>query len=50
MGVGLNVVQDIISAHGGRITLSNQAEVGAKVTLELPVTSDPAAGAAPASR
>lgn len=37
MGVGLNVVSEIISAHHGELRLSNHAEGGAQVTILLPV-------------
>jgi signal transduction histidine kinase len=35
MGVGLNVVQEIITAHGGEISLRNHPEGGAVVTVRL---------------
>ncbi len=35
MGVGLNVVQEIISAHGGHIMLKNHPQGGAVVAIEL---------------
>ena len=37
MGVGLNVVQEIISAHGGGIMLKNHPQGGAVVVIELPM-------------
>jgi len=37
MGVGLNVVQEIITAHGGAVHLRNHAEGGAVVTVGLPL-------------
>jgi len=37
MGVGLNVVQEILTAHQGSLHLSNDPERGASVTLELPL-------------
>jgi signal transduction histidine kinase len=37
MGVGLNVVSEIIAAHHGELRLSNHAEGGALVTILLPV-------------
>jgi signal transduction histidine kinase len=37
MGVGLNVVQEIVSAHGGTISLRNHPEGGAVVALTLPL-------------
>jgi signal transduction histidine kinase len=36
MGVGLNVVQEIISAHGGEMGLCNHRDGGAVVTVKLP--------------
>lgn len=35
-GLGLAVVQSVIVAHGGHLTLSNPADSGARVTLSLP--------------
>lgn len=40
MGVGLNVVQEIISAHGGHIMLKNHPQGGAVVVIELRMTND----------
>ena len=37
MGVGLNVVQEIISAHGGGIMLKNHPQGGAVVVIALPM-------------
>ncbi len=37
MGVGLNVVKEIISAHAGKITLKNHPEGGAVVEIALPM-------------
>jgi hypothetical protein len=37
MGVGLNVVKEILTAHQGSLNLSNPPEGGASVTLELPL-------------
>lgn len=36
MGVGLNVVQEIIAAHGGAVHLRNHPDGGAVVTVRLP--------------
>jgi signal transduction histidine kinase len=35
MGIGLNVAQEIVRAHGGRITVGNRPEGGAVVRIEL---------------
>lgn len=35
MGIGLNVAKEIISAHGGRLTVTNRPEGGAMVRVEL---------------
>jgi two-component system OmpR family sensor kinase len=35
-GLGLAVVESVIVAHGGHLTLSNPADSGARVTLSLP--------------
>ena len=37
MGVGLNVVQEIISAHGGQIMLKNHPQGGAQMVIGLPM-------------
>jgi signal transduction histidine kinase len=39
IGVGLNVAQEIITAHGGTICLRNHPEGGAVVELALPLAS-----------
>jgi signal transduction histidine kinase len=39
MGVGLNVVQEILTAHQGSLNLSNHPEGGASVTLEIPLAT-----------
>jgi signal transduction histidine kinase len=46
MGVGLNVVAEIISAHGGRMTLKNRPTGGASVELSLPAGGAPSHSAA----
>jgi signal transduction histidine kinase len=38
-GLGLAIVHRIVSDHGGRITLSDAAERGARFTIELPLRS-----------
>jgi signal transduction histidine kinase len=38
MGVGLNVAQEIISAHEGQMTLKNHPEEGALVEITLPMS------------
>ncbi|GEP41743.1 ATP-binding protein [Brevifollis gellanilyticus] len=38
MGVGLNVVSEIIAAHGGELRLGNHPDGGALVTVLLPVS------------
>jgi signal transduction histidine kinase len=35
MGIGLSVAREIISAHGGRLTVANQSRGGAIVRIEL---------------
>lgn len=40
MGVGLNVVHEIISAHQGSLTLQNSSEGGAEVLVTLPLATD----------
>jgi signal transduction histidine kinase len=37
MGVGLNVAQEILSAHGGRLTLNNPPQGGAQVIVTFPL-------------
>ncbi|MBM3287659.1 MAG: PAS domain S-box protein [Candidatus Eisenbacteria bacterium] len=36
-GLGLHLVQEIVLAHGGRISLGNHAEGGAEARIELPM-------------
>lgn len=36
-GLGLKVVQDVVAAHGGRITVNSEGGVGTTFTLALPV-------------
>lgn len=38
-GLGLAVVQSVVAAHGGRLTLSNASDSGARATLSLPRTT-----------
>ena len=35
-GLGLSVVRDVITAHGGTITLNNQSEGGLLIYVRLP--------------
>lgn len=35
MGIGLSVAQEVIRAHGGRLTVANRPEGGALVRIEL---------------
>jgi signal transduction histidine kinase len=36
-GLGLGIVKNIIESHGGSIQILNREQVGARVTVELPV-------------
>jgi len=36
-GLGLGIVKNIIESHGGSIQILNLEQVGARVTVELPV-------------
>ncbi|HEY5950092.1 MAG TPA: ATP-binding protein, partial [Kofleriaceae bacterium] len=38
-GLGLAIVHRIVSDHGGRITISDAPEHGARFTIELPLRS-----------
>lgn len=40
-GLGLPIVNTIVTAHGGQLLLSNPEEGGAMITILLPVASDP---------
>jgi signal transduction histidine kinase len=42
-GLGLSIVQMIARAHGGDARAANDAEGGARVTIELPVAGPGAA-------
>lgn len=45
-GIGLAVVQELVSAHGGRITVANGADGGAVFTVTLPLAqAQPVTGA-----
>ncbi len=37
MGLGLTIARDLVSAHGGRLTLESQAGKGSKFTIWLPI-------------
>lgn len=39
-GIGLSIVQQIVSRHGGTITVSNRAEGGARFDLRLPLAGN----------
>jgi len=38
-GLGMSIVHEIISLHGGRVDLSSQPAVGTAVTLWLPAAT-----------
>ena len=38
MGVGLNIVSSIVTAHGGRIKLQNDPKSGALICVTLPLS------------
>ena len=35
MGIGLSMAQEVVRAHGGRLTVTNRPEGGALVRIEL---------------
>jgi len=39
-GLGLGIVKNIIESHGGEIHIDNRSNVGAKVTMEIPVKQE----------
>lgn len=41
-GLGLNLVQDIVSQHNGHISVSDAPKGGARFTIELPLAAAPA--------
>ena len=45
-GLGLAIAKSIVDLHGGRITVSNRAEGGARFTVRIPGTGGPPIGAA----
>jgi signal transduction histidine kinase len=38
-GLGLSVARQIIQLHGGTLRLANRAEGGARVTIQIPLTT-----------
>ena len=42
-GLGLHLVQRIIEAHGGKVTVQSEPGRGSTFTIELPIAADPAA-------
>jgi signal transduction histidine kinase len=49
-GIGLSIVEQIVSEHGGRMEVTSKPGQGSTFTMVLPVHSEARAGAAPASR
>ena len=43
-GLGLPIVQRIVEAHSGEVSIASDTQHGTRVTLSLPVTGRPAAG------
>ena len=41
MGLGLAICKDIVQAHGGRICLKSQPDVGSRFTVYLPINKSP---------
>ena len=41
-GLGLSIVQRVVDAHGGRVTVARSARGGALLRVELPATAPPA--------
>ena len=48
-GLGLSLVQRIVAAHGGRVTVNSTPRQGAEFTVQLPASDDAAAERAPAA-
>jgi signal transduction histidine kinase len=44
VGLGLSIAQTLVSAHGGRIAVSNRPEGGVRASIWLPYVNDAAAG------
>ncbi len=40
-GLGLNLVREIVSLHGGRVSVASQVNVGSRFTIELPCGDSP---------
>ena len=36
LGLGLSLVKAVVEAHGGKVTVSSQANAGATFTMKLP--------------
>ena len=43
-GLGLSIAQNIVQAHGGRITAESSREEGTLFTVALPLCAPPSAG------
>lgn len=49
-GLGLSIVQRVVDAHGGRVTVARSARGGALLRMDLPAAVPPAPDGAPAGR
>jgi two-component system sensor histidine kinase MprB len=47
-GLGLSIVQRVVEAHGGRVTVARSARGGALLRVDLPAAAPPTPAARPA--
>ncbi len=48
-GLGLSITRDVVTAHGGTITVASESGRGATFTIDLPAAQEPATAGQPGS-